>query len=40
VIMKNCRTFRSHHDPGLMIAWIKGGGRPIPPPRSWTRAGD
>jgi DNA-binding CsgD family transcriptional regulator len=23
--MKNCRAFRSHHDPEVMIAWIKGG---------------
>jgi len=22
VIMKNCRAFRSHHDPGVMFAWI------------------
>jgi hypothetical protein len=24
VIMSNGRAFRSHHDPGIMIAWIKG----------------
>jgi hypothetical protein len=24
MIMKNCRAFRSHHDPGIMIAMIKG----------------
>jgi hypothetical protein len=23
VIMKNCRAFRSHHDPGIMITGIK-----------------
>jgi hypothetical protein len=25
VIMKDCRAFRSHHDPEVMIARIKGG---------------
>jgi hypothetical protein len=27
VIMKVCRAFRSHHDPGIMIARIKGARR-------------